>query len=54
MFFLKGMNPEDRLTEYTVRRGQFQIRLSADERKEPDDTKAFGRSACRSPEQGKK
>ena len=54
MFFSKGMNPEDRLTEYTVMRGQFQIRLSTDEREKPDDTKAFGRSACRSHEQGEK
>lgn len=38
MFFPEQMNPDDRFHDCTVRMGQVQIRLSANERKEPDRT----------------
>lgn len=54
MFFLEQMNPDDRFHDYTVRMGQVQIRLSANERKEPDRTGILGRNACQTLQQGKK
>ena len=54
MFFPEQMNPDDRFHDYTVRMGQVQIRLSANERKEPDRTGILGRNACQTLQQGKK
>ena len=54
MFFPEQMNPDDRFHDCTVRMGQVQIRLSANERKEPDRTGILGRNACQTLQQGKK
>ena len=54
MFFPEQMNPDDRFHDCTVRMGQVQIRLSANEWKEPDRTGILGRNACQTLQQGKK